>query len=324
MKRLFWIFMVAVAATAGAADLVDRVLARVNDSIISQSEFESRAARLAKDSAAPADPARLRLAVLEQMIRQKLVEGKAAALDLKVGSDEIDESLERVKEQYALKDDAEFDKALASNGLSRETLRSQLHDSILTNKLLAREVPVNLNDDVVRTEYERTKEKRYPIPEKARVSEIVVHFDAADPASREAAMKKINEARGELKAAKSFAEVARAYSEGPARSRGGDLGIVSKGDLTADLDAAIFSGAPADPVELKDGFVLLSITDRQKATFRPFDEVKEEIRKRLSDEIYEKKFGDYLSDLRKNAFVKIFDKDLSSQDEAFQRDKPSS
>ncbi len=44
----------------------------------------------------------------------------------------------------------------------------------------------------------------------------------------------------------------------------------------------------------------------------------------MSDEIYEKKFGDYLSDLRKNAFVKIFDKDLSTQDEAFQKDKPSS
>ena len=235
MKRRLWIAVALAAAAApaaGAAELVDRVLVRVNDGIISQGEFETHVARLSKDPAAPTDSAKLRLFVLEQMIRQKLVEGKATTLDLKVNSDEIDESVERVKEQYALKDDAEFDKALAANGISREILRNQLHDSILTNKLLSREVPVNLTDDAVRTEYERIKEQKYTIPEKARVSEILVRFDPRDSASRDAAAKKIGEAREELKAAKSFAEVARAYSEGPGRARGGDLGVFSRGDLT--------------------------------------------------------------------------------------------
>jgi hypothetical protein len=58
------------------------------------------------------------------------------------------------------------------------------------------------------------------------------------------------------------------------------------------------------------------LIEYKPAAPRSFDDVKEEIRKRLSEEIYDKKFGDYLVGLRKSAIVKIFDKDLAAADEA--------
>ena len=128
----------------------------------------------------------------------------------------------------------------------------------------------------------------------------------------------VEAARARIVAGAPFADEAKAVSQGPARDRGGDLGVVSKGDLTAELDTAIFGSSDAltPPIELPNGWAILSVTDRQKATFRPVDDVKEEIRKRLSEEIYDKKFGDYLVGLRKGAIVKIFDKDLAAADEA--------
>src|SRR5439155_9104960 len=109
-------------------------------------------------------------------------------------------------------------------------------------------------------------------------------------------------ARARLVAGAPFGDVAKSVSQGPARDRGGDLGVVSRGDLTPELDAAIFGGTEAltVPIELKDGWALLSVTERQKAGFRSFDDVKEEIRKKLSEEIYDKKFSDYLTGLRKS------------------------
>jgi len=185
------------------------------------------------------------------------------------------------------------------------------------NKVLAHEVPINLNDDALRTEYEKVKEQKYNVPERARVSEILVRFDASDASSKEAAKTRIDAARAQIAAGASFADVAKSMSEGPARDRGGDLGPVSRGDLSSEFDGAIFGGTDVltPPIELKDGWALLSISERQKAGYRPFDDVKEEIRKKLSEEIYDKKFGDYLRDLRKNAIVKILDKDLAAQDE---------
>ena len=308
----------SLAAAASGAELVERVVARVDDAIITQSEFDGRVDRARKDPQAPTDTARLRLIVLQQMIRQKLIEGKAAHLDITATDAEIDDSVNRVKAQYGLASDTDFDKALVANGIDREMLRGQLKESLLTNKVLAREVPINLNDDAIRTEYERVKEEKYAVAEKARVAEILVRFDASDPAAKDAARTAIDAARGRIVAGTPFSDVAKSVSVGPARDRGGDLGVVSKGDLTPELDAAIFGGTEAltAPIELKGGWAILSVTERQKASFRPFDDVKEEIRKKLSEEIYDKKFNDYLKGLRKSAVVKIFDKELAEQDEA--------
>ena len=307
-----------LAPPLSAAELVDRVIARVNDAIITQSDLDARVERARKDPQAPTDLNHLRLVVLEQMIRGKLIESKAAKLEITAGEDEIDDSFNRVKAQYGVTDDAQFDKALEANGIDRAALRAQLKESLLTNKVLAREVPINLNDDALRTEYEKTKDPKYAVAEKARVAEIVVRFDPGDDASKTAAKEAIDAARAKVAGGTPFADVARSVTQGPARDRGGNLGVVSKGDLPPELDTAIFGGTEAltAPIELRDGWALLSITERQKASFRPFDDVKEEIRRKMSEEIYDKKFGEYLIGLRKSAFVKIFDKDLAEQDEA--------
>jgi parvulin-like peptidyl-prolyl isomerase len=308
----------AIASPAPAADLVESVVARVNDSIITESQLALRVDRARKDPQAPTDAGRLRLIVLQQMIRQKLIEEKAAHDDITASDAEVDDAVNRVKAQYGLTSEEDFDKALAANGIDRDTLRGQLKESLLTNKVLAREVPINLNDDAIRTEYEKVKEQKYPVPEKAHVAEILVRFEGADEEARAAARTAVEAARARIVAGTPFADEAKTTSQGPARDRGGDLGVVSKGDLTPELDKAIFGSTDAltPPIELANGWAILSITDRQKATFRPFDDVKEEIRKRLSEEIYDKKFGDYLAGLRKSAIVKIFDKDLAAADEA--------
>jgi len=317
-KIVFAAFFAISAALAFGAELVERVVARVNDAIITQSQLDSRLDRARKDPQAPTDISRLRLVVLQQMIRQQLIEAKAAQLAITAAPEEIEESMDRVKAQYGLTNDADFDKALTANGIDRDALRAQLRESLLMNKVLAREVPINLNDDAIRTEYEKVKEQRYGVPEKAHVAEILVRFGSSDAASKDAARTKIDAARAQIVAGGAFADIAKSISEGPARDRGGDLGVVSRGDLTAELDEAIFGGTEAltTPIELKGGWALLSISERQKAGYRPFDDVKEEIRKKMSEEIYDKKFGDYLKDLRRNALVKILDKDLATLDEA--------
>jgi parvulin-like peptidyl-prolyl isomerase len=326
MKR-FCIAAVVLAGAAGfaRAELVERVVARVNDRIITESDLDYRVAHTRVDPSAHVDPLQVRLSALEQLIQQKLVDDKADALNIQIAPEEVADAVDRVKQQYGLSSDEQFDRALEANGVTRDALREQLRETLLTNKLLAREVPINLTDDALRTEYERLKEDHYAIPERAHVSEILVRFDPGSEESLSAARKKIEEASRRIAAGTPFADVARDFSEGPAREKGGDLGIVSKGDLTPELDRAIFGPSkPLEAVQTRDALYLLSVTDHQPVSYRPFDEVKDEIRTKMSEEIYEKKFSEYLKGLRKASFVKIFDEDLAKADQAIQNQAPPS
>ena len=307
-------------APAFPAELVERIVARVNDRLITQSEFDKRVDLTSKGPQAPKDRGQLRREALDDLIKEKLLAERAKELSVSATDAEIDEALERVKGQYNLTTDADFDAALAQSGLTRDELRRQLRETITIQKVVGRDVAARLDvtDDMLRQEYERQKEKLYPVPEQARVAEIVVRFDKGSAAERERAGQRIAEAQGKIKAGAGFADVAREYSEGAAKDRGGDLGSVSRGELMPALDAAVFADPPNEyppAVLMPSSMHLFHVRDRKPAAFRSFNDVKEELRKKIGDELYEKRFGEYVGKLRKEAFVKIYDADLAKLDQ---------
>lgn len=320
--------LVLAAVSLQAGEVVEKIVARVNDRLITHSEFEKR---LDVASAAPnamADRARLRQTLLDDMIQEKLLEERAKELEAAATDEEVENAVERVKRQYNLATDAEFDAALSASNLTREELKRQMRHSITLQKVIGRDVTskLEMTDDVLRLEYERQKEKLYRLPEQARVSEIVLRFDPQDAAARERAASRIEEARAKIAAGTPFAEIARELSEGNARERGGDLGTVSKGELLPALDAAVFSDPPQAqagdlavprnpqeypaPVLLSGSIHLFRVTERKPAGYRPFAEVREDLKKRLSENLYEKRYEEYIGKLRREAFIKIYDPTL--------------
>ena len=331
MKRAFLALggLLLLGGTVCSADLVERIVARVNDRLITQSEFDKRVESVAKGPQPPKDKKQGRVEALDDLIKEKLLAERAKELSVASTEAEVDEALTRVKTQYNLTTDAEFDAALAQSGVTREELKKQLRDTITIQKVVGRDVTSRLEvtDDMLRLEYERQKEKLYPIPEQARVAEIVIRFDKDDAAGHEKAGKAIEAAQARVKAGTPFAELAREYSQGTAKDRGGDLGVVAKGELVDALDAAVFSDPPAEypaPVLLPASMHLFRVTERKGAGFKPFGEVKEEIRKKISDELYDKRFGEYVAKLRKEAFVKIYDTDLAKAEQEKLQEKKAS
>ncbi len=303
-----------------AAELVERILVRVNDRLITQSEYDKRLAIAARAPNHPANSDELRRVVLEDLVREKLLEERAKEMSVTATDAEVDAAVARVKAQYNLTTDAEFDRSLAESGMTPEELKRQMRQTITLQKVIGRDVAahLDLSDDTLRLEYERQKEKLYTVPEQARVAEIVRKFPHSDAEARQQAVALIEEIREKIKAGTPFAELARTFSEGNTRERGGELGTVSKGELVEALDVAVFSTPPAEypaPALLPDSIHLFRVTDRKPAGYRPFSEVKEDLRKRISDDLYEKRFTEYLDKLRRDAFVKIYDPELAKLDE---------
>jgi parvulin-like peptidyl-prolyl isomerase len=309
-----------LGAPAFSAELVERIVARVNDRLITQSEFDKRVDVTSKGQQAAKDRGDLRREALDDLIKEKLLAERAKELSVSATDAEVEEALQRVKGQYNLTTDAEFDAAVAQSGLTRDDLKRQLRETITIQKVVGRDVAARLDvtDDMLRLEYERQKEKLYPVPEQARVAEIVVRF-SKDAAERERAGQRIAEAQEKIKAGAGFADVAKEYSQGAAKDRGGDLGLVSRGELMPALDAAVFADPPNEyppPVLMPSSMHLFRVRDRKPASFRPFNDVKEELRKKIGDELYEKRFTEYVNKLRKEAFVKIYDADLAKLGQA--------
>jgi len=305
----------AAAPAASAAELVERIVARVNDRLITQSEFDKRVDGAMKAAQGTPDRTKLRREALDDLIKEKLLEERAKELSVAATDAEIDEALGRVKAQYNLSTDSEFEAALQQSGMSKDELRKQLRDTITIQKVIGRDVTsrMDITDDMLRLEYEREKERLHVVPAQARVAEIVVRFES-DGGGRERAAQRIAEAQAKIQAGTPFGDVAKQYSEGKSKDRGGDLGMVSKGELLAALDAAVFADPPSEyppPVILPTSMYLFHVTDRKPSGFKPFTEVKEDIRKRINDDLYDKRFGEYVARLKKEAFVKIYDPELS-------------
>jgi parvulin-like peptidyl-prolyl isomerase len=321
MKRGLIILSALVLAggMVGAAELVEKILARVNDRLITNSEFEKRVVAASHAPNAPSDKTQIKREVLGDLIKEKLLEERAREMGVTATDEEIETAVERVKRQYNLATDAEFDAALKSSNMTREELKRQMRQTIIVQKVIGRDVTskLDISDDMLRTEYERQKDKLYKVPESARVAEIVIRFSETDPAAREKAVARIEEARSKLAAGTPFAELAKEYSEGNARDRGGDLGSVSRGELLSALDAAVFGDPHQEyppPALTPRSIHLFHVTERKPAGYRPFAEVSDDLKKRIGENLYDKRFGEYVDKLRREAYVKIYDPELAKLD----------
>lgn len=305
-------------ATAPAAELVEKIIARVNDRLITHSDFEKRFAVFRSSPQAGSNPLEARRKLLAEIIDERLLEERAKELAVTATDEEVEVAVERVKRQYNLATDEEFESALNSSNLTRDDLKRQMRNTITLQKVVGRDISskLDMSDDTLRLEYERRKDQLYKVVEQAQVAEIVIRFETEDPAGRARAAARIEEARAKVAAGTSFADVAKEYSEGNAKDRGGALGVVNRGELVTALDAAVFADPPQEnppAVLLSSSIHLFHVTDRRAAGYRPFAEVREDLRARIGDDLYDKRYSEYIEKLRRESFIKIYEPTLETK-----------
>jgi parvulin-like peptidyl-prolyl isomerase len=293
------------------AELVDRILVRVNSRIVTQSMFNARLEQTLKEMPPGADASKqgdIKKAVVEDLVNEALLEDRARDLDLFTTEAEIDDQIKRLKEQNKVSSDEEFAQGLSASGLTVDKLRDQLRRSLTVQRVVGREVhsKIDLSDDALRIVYEREKES-WRVPEQVRLAEILVNGGDSD-ASWALAARRAAEAQEKLKGDMKFDAAVGLYSDGATRSRGGDLGFISRGELNPELENAAFalpSGGVSDPIKSKYGFHILKVTEKKPVSYKPFSEVKADLLKREQDTQFQKKLADYLEKLKKEAVIRI-------------------
>jgi peptidyl-prolyl cis-trans isomerase SurA len=295
--------------------VVERVVAVINDEIILETELEQYAAPQYRGPDPDTAEGKkqwdeLKRKALDGMIDSKLVTQQAVELKLSVTPEEVERAIQQVKDQNKL-DDATFKAALEQQGFTIEGYRKTLKKQILELKVVNTAVRsrVTVSDDEVKTYYKQN-EKLIAGDRQSHLKQILVAVpdrssDADVAGKRRVAAKVVELARGGT----SFGELAKQYSDDEGtKASGGDLGWVGKGVLVDALDEAMAAMEPNDirgPIRTDRGWVVLQLVERKSGDLRPYDEIKEQLRKQLYDQQVEKAQQSWLRELRKRAHVDV-------------------
>ncbi len=296
--------------------VTNAIVALVNDEVITLHgvirEAEASLTEAAKKgTVTPELRTQLRKAALERLIEKKMVEQKIKELNIKVSDEEVRLAIEDVRRQNKIPSQEAFVAALASQGLTFDTYRSQLQEQLEKLKLVSIEVrsKVQVGESEMRSYYEANVAK-YSEEESYRARHIFFKSGAtASAAERERAKTTALSVLADARGGKDFVELAKSFSEDPAaRKDGGDLGSFKKGDMLPELEKTILALQPgqlSEPVTTPIGIHIIKLEAIQPGTRKPFETVKGEIEDILYRKKSEDRFSLWAKELRSKATIEI-------------------
>jgi len=289
------------------------VVARVNAKEITLREFSKAldqyvlAKRLGPDSGIPI--AEIQQAVLDRLIATTLVDQRAATLGLSATAEEVEARLGQMRSETG--DPANFRLMLAVQNLTEEMLRTQVAGQITAEKLIDQEVfaKIEVPEADVKSYYD-SHHSELMQPERARVRQIFIALrrDMSD-ADRAAARERIDAIKARLAAGEAFATLAVELSEHRSATSGGDLGWLSKDEVSGPFQLVAFTapiGKVSDVVATEYGYLLLEVLERQAARPMTIEEARPAIVAVLQDQRVPQAVQDYLAGLRSKAQVETF------------------
>lgn len=294
---------------------VEDIIARVNDQIITSSDYDRALAQLEQEGRQRGETMQQiaddRHNLLRNLIDQQLWLSKGKELGI-TGDTEMIKRLDEIRKQYNMSSIEDLEKAAQEQGVSFEDFKQNIRNQIITQDVMRQEVgqKIQFTPGEAMQYYEQHKED-YQQPESVRLSEILISTGAdgsADAAKVAAAKAKAEDVEARLNAGGDFAQLARSFSEGPTAASGGDLGQFKRGALAKVLEDKTFSlkaGQWTEPIHTRQGWVILKVTQHTAGGVQPFNQVQEPVDEALYMSRMEPAIRAYLTTMREQAFIDI-------------------
>jgi len=255
--------------------LIDGIAATVGNEIILRSEIDQHVQNYVIQNRIdvkkqPQIISQLKEQTLERLVEQKLLLAKAEEDTLKVEDEILDKQVDQ-RMRYLIERVGSEDKLEQLFGNSIKKIRRDTRD-IVKEQLLVEKARAEKfrNVKVSRREveefYHTYKDSLPTMQETVKIAHILKLVKASDDAQM-TAKQKMQGILDQIKAGADFAELAEKYSEDPASSRrGGDLGMISRGDFVTEFEAVAFGlkdGELSDIVQTQFGFHIIKMIERR-------------------------------------------------------------
>lgn len=326
--------LLLVTIALHADNIVDEIVARVNDDIITRSDME-KAKQSSLDELKQRDPSdwqaqwdKTQKNLLRDLIDQQLLLQRGKDLGI-TGETDVIKRLNQMRQQMGLASIDDLEKEAQKQGVSFEDFKEQIRIGAVTQQVIGQEVGAKLGSQITNEDikdwYDK-HQKELEGPEQVALSEIMVSTQpkaedkdkqqgavqeqpiVEDPAKVAAAEAKANQLLDELKKGAKFEDIAKKSSDGPTAAQGGALGDFKRGELAKDLEDKTFSlkaGENTGVIRTKQGFIILKVTAHRPAGVPPLNEISERIREAIYSERLEPAARAYLTKLREQAYIDI-------------------
>ncbi|MFA5072855.1 MAG: peptidylprolyl isomerase [Nitrospirota bacterium] len=307
MKSAKWLFTLCLIFLFGqhgmatGSVVVDRVIAIVNDDVITLSDLQKEEA-LRKKTEGKQDER----TILEDMIDRKLqmVAAKKGGMD--VTDKEVSDALTDIMKRNSM-DAKHFEAALAKEGLTvdlyKEGLKEQMTLSRVFNKFVNAGIAIN---EAEARDFYKKNAKQYILAEEIRLRQIFLPIPQKATAKKVAAIKeKALELYERAKKGDDFTDLVKEASKGPSAAQEGDLGYMERDQLIKEIQEAVKNLKPGDitkPFLCSGGYTILLCED-VRTPVKPFEKVKDEITKKLYHQKMVSTYRSWLQSLRSSSHI---------------------
>lgn len=250
---------------------------------------------------------KLRQDVVQRIVDRVLLLAEAEARQLEILPEDLAPRLQDALAQYKLADLAKEQRV----SLERE-LRRQLHEELMIERLKVQVEGVGAAGEAELEAYYRAHLDKFTTPEQLKLSVILLRVQpSASLQVWEAAHREAEQILQRIEQGASFAELATVHSADDSAKRGGDLGYVHQGMLSAEAQAAVDRlqpGQVSPVVTLLQGMALFKLEVRREAVVNPMDEVRDRLEGLWRRDEAQRRWEALLSHLRAGAQIVVNDK----------------
>ncbi len=289
--------------------LVDRVVAVVNDDVITLSELEVAAQPFQESNPGPEKKTALMKDVLEQLIADKLISQQVREAKIQVTSDDVERAMEDICRQNKITRE-ELVQAIETRGMTMARYKEDLERQLVRLKVIDFKVRarVVIPEADIKAEYEKQAalEKR---DELVHLRHIFFRWgESPDPAEHNRVLMRAKAAKARVVGGDDFAAVAKEISEGPTASSGGDLGEMTKQGLLPELLRAMSGlkvGEVSDPIETPNGVHVIRVEEIKVKEAHSYEEMKPRIHQALYQQEVERQMKIWVGELRAQSAVDV-------------------
>lgn len=306
------IFYAFVLQNVYGAVMLDRVVAVVNNEIITWTELRSVVALEGKEvlDRLPEDQKEEAIKEFEEKILYNLIDLKlqlqqARKIGLDLSDAEINSAIADIKNKFDLTDEVLLN-SLKAEGLNLDEYKKKLGEQIMVTKIVNHEVKTNIviTDREIGDYYEANKNK-FSKKEKRRIRQIFF------PAPKETSQKSFIESKAQeviqrIKKGEDFSRLAAEFSDDNNRQFDGDLGYIRRGDVLREIEDTAFSlnvGEVSKPFWSPAGLHIIKVDDKVEA--EGLDNVRDKIKEILFQQAFESKYIEWKAGLKEKAYIEI-------------------
>ena len=310
------IFCTMGVEKAACDEIVDRIVAVVNNEVITYLELEHELKpyeeKIKSMGYGEAEERQMLFKVREdiiyRLIDDKLADQQIEKNKINVSQAEIDASIERLKASRSWSDE-DLRLALEAEGMTIQELRQTMRSQALRNQLVGQEVrsKIVITKEEAQAYYNRHAEE-YQGELLYHLRNIITMIPSEEEGGKAAASTKMETVMQKLEDGESFESLAREYSESSLAEKGGDLGKIPYDDFSTQIKAALEGLGPGDHTTILDtdrGLQIFFVEEVVTEGGKSFEEVSPEIEEKLYNAAVDKKYTEWLEELKRQSHIKI-------------------